>query len=151
LTDVTIPVPDADSETGRVPPTYVPFRNAGFLSAAVSWAEVIEAGAVFVGAVEEDSSGYPDCRQSFFESFQAAVNMGTREGKVIIRTPLLHKTKEEIVKLGISLSAPFGDTWSCYRRMDSACGTCASCALRLRGFKQAGIKDPIPYLAHAVP
>ena len=151
LTDHTRPVPEADFGSRTIPSTYVPFRNSGFLSAAVSWAEVIGAGAVFIGAVEEDSSGYPDCRELFFSSFQQAVNSGTRSGRVSIRTPLRHLTKGEIVRLGLSLNAPFKHTWSCYRRMDVACGTCASCVLRLRGFEQAGVKDPIQYLQMDTP
>ena len=151
LTDVTVPVPESDPNRTDIPSTYVPFRNAGFLAAAVSWAEVTGAEAVFIGAVEEDSSGYPDCRESFFSAFQGAVRTGTRTGHVNIRTPLLHMTKAEIVRLGISLNAPLHHTWSCYRRMDAACGTCASCVLRIRGFEGAGIKDPIQYLDHLTP
>ncbi len=146
LTDRALPVPRSDLVKGGIPSTYVPFRNAGFLSAAVSWAEVLGAEAVFIGAVEEDSPGYPDCREGFFEAFQRAVDRGTRPGTHLsIRTPLIRLTKEQIVRLGVSLGAPLQHTWSCYQREDVACGTCASCNVRLKGFEKAGISDPIPY------
>ncbi|MHB1935130.1 MAG: 7-cyano-7-deazaguanine synthase QueC [Acidobacteriaceae bacterium] len=148
LTDATIPVPDAPA-TGKIgediPITYVPFRNAHFLSAAVSWAEVVGAKAIFIGAVEQDSSGYPDCRPAYYSAFQQAIETGTREGNIQIRTPLIHMKKSEIVRLGLELNAPFHLTWSCYSGQDRACGACDSCVLRLRAFAAADVADPIPY------
>jgi 7-cyano-7-deazaguanine synthase len=118
------------------------------LSIATSWAEVLGAGAIYIGAVAEDSSGYPDCRPVFYEAFQKAIDAGTKpETHIQIRTPIIHLSKAEIVKKGIELNAPLHLSWSCYRNEDFACGTCDSCALRLRGFEQAGVKDPIPYIA----
>lgn len=146
LTDETIAVPVAGSEIGRdIPVTYVPFRNAHFLAAAVSWAEVIGAEKVFIGAVEQDSSGYPDCRPAFYSAFNSTIQAGTREGRIEVVTPLIHLRKAEIVQLGLELSAPFDLTWSCYSREDRACGVCESCVLRLRAFEAAGARDPIPY------
>ena len=131
----------------EVPSSYVPFRNANMLSAAVSWAEVLGADAIFVGAVQEDSSGYPDCRKEFFEAFEEVIRTGTRSSRrLLIATPIIDMSKPEIVLKGRALGAPFHLTWSCYRREDIACGTCDSCALRLRGFQVAGIEDPIGYL-----
>lgn len=149
LTDSSIAVPKANGEIGRrgVPVTYVPFRNAHFLSAAVSWAEVLNAARVYIGAVEQDSSGYPDCRPEYYKAFNDVVRAGTREGKITIVTPLIAMRKSEIVKLGLQIGAPFDLTWSCYSREDKACGTCESCVLRLRAFGEAGAQDPIPYLA----
>lgn len=149
LTDSSIAVPKANGEIGRrgVPVTYVPFRNAHFLSAAVSWAEVLNAARVYIGAVEQDSSGYPDCRPEYYKAFNDVVRAGTREGKITIVTPLIAMRKAEIVKLGLQIGAPFDLTWSCYSREDKACGTCESCVLRLRAFEEAGAQDPIPYLA----
>jgi len=148
LTDTTIDVPDAP-ETERigehVPVTYVPFRNAHFLAAAVSWAEVLGAKKVLIGAVEQDSSGYPDCRPAYYEAFNHLIRTGTREGNIQVETPLIHLKKREIVQLGLELNAPFHVTWSCYSGEDRACGVCESCALRLRAFAQAGAVDPIPY------
>jgi 7-cyano-7-deazaguanine synthase len=130
----------------RIPSTYVPFRNAHLLATAVSWAEVIGARAVFIGAVQEDSSGYPDCREVFYQAFQRAIDTGTRpETQITIHTPLIHLTKVDIVKRGVQLDAPLALTWSCYQRQDLACGRCESCLLRRRGFVQAGLTDPIPY------
>jgi 7-cyano-7-deazaguanine synthase len=123
----------------------VPFRNAHFLSAAVSWAEVIGAKTVFIGAVEQDSSGYPDCRPAYYEAFQQLIRTGTREGDIEIRTPLIHLRKHAIVRLGLELAAPFHVTWSCYSGESVACGLCESCVLRLRAFAEAGVDDPIPY------
>ena len=146
LTDSNIEVTAADLDNKEIPTSYVPFRNANMLSIAVSWAEVIGANAIYIGAVAEDSSGYPDCRPEFYEAFQKAIDTGTKpETHIEIRTPIIHLTKAEIVKKGIELGAPLHLTWSCYRSEDLACGTCDSCALRLRGFEKAGIKDPITY------
>ena len=129
----------------EIPVTYVPFRNAHFLSAAVSWAEVLGAKTVLIGAVEQDSSGYPDCRPTYYRAFQELIHQGTREGDIIVKTPLIHMQKKEIVALGLELAAPLELTWSCYSGSEVACGVCESCVLRLRAFEQAGTKDPIPY------
>ena len=148
LTDQSIAVPEAsvDEAIGAsIPVTYVPFRNAHFLSAAVSWAEVIGAKQIFIGAVEQDSSGYPDCRPQYYEAFQRLIQLGTRNGDIQIITPLIHLKKSEIVRLGLELRAPFHLTWSCYSGEDEACGVCESCALRLRAFREAGLEDPIKY------
>jgi 7-cyano-7-deazaguanine synthase len=146
LTDASIPVSEADLSSRAIPTSYVPFRNAHLLAAATSWAEVIGATSVYIGAVAEDSSGYPDCRPEFYEAFQRAIDAGTRpETRVRIRTPVIHMRKSEIVRRGLELGAPLGLTWSCYRAEESACGTCDSCALRLRAFREAGVRDPIPY------
>ena len=146
LTDTAIPVPPADFERPGIPPTYVPFRNAQLLSAAVAWAEVIGAGGVYIGAVEEDSSGYPDCRREFYDLFQRVIDAGTRpETAIRILTPIIHLRKSAIVARGIELGAPLHLTWSCYVSEDLACGQCDSCALRLRAFAEAGVEDPLPY------
>ena len=145
LTDETIGVPEAEALGHGVPVTYVPFRNAHFLAVAVSWAEVLGAEKVYIGAVEPDSSGYPDCRPAYYQAFNEVVKMGTKDGRIEIVTPLIALRKAEIVRLGLELGAPFDLTWSCYSREDRACGACDSCALRLRAFEAAGIKDPIPY------
>lgn len=146
LTDPSIPVPEADLASREIPTSYVPFRNAHLLAAAVSWAEVTGAGRVYIGAVAEDSSGYPDCRPEFYEAFQRAINVGTRpDTHVEIRTPVIHMRKAEIIRRGVSLGAPLALTWSCYRASERACGRCDSCALRLRAFREAGVEDPIPY------
>ena len=156
LTDSTIAVPDAGPSERigeHVPVTYVPFRNAHFLSAAVSWAEVLGAGRIYIGAVEQDSSGYPDCRPAYYEAFQQLINTGTRDGQgkdaIQVVTPLIAKSKAEIVRLGLESKAPLDLTWSCYREEQEACGVCESCALRLRAFAAAGETDPIPYAPHA--
>lgn len=147
LTDEKFDVTEANLESNEVPTSYVPFRNANMLSIAVSWAEVTGARAIYIGAVAEDSSGYPDCRPEFFEAFQKTINAGTKpDTHIELRTPIIHMSKAEIVKKGVELDAPLHLTWSCYRSEDVACGTCDSCALRLRGFVQAGVRDPIPYL-----
>jgi 7-cyano-7-deazaguanine synthase len=147
LTDTRIQVPQADKQIGgAIPVTYVPFRNAHFLSMAVSWAEVLEAQKIYIGAVEQDSSGYPDCRPAYYEAFNAVIQEGTREGAIQVVTPLIAMRKAEIVKLGLELGAPFDLTWSCYSREDKACGVCESCVLRQRAFAEAGAHDPIPYL-----
>jgi 7-cyano-7-deazaguanine synthase len=149
LTDVRIDVPEAPADSAaigaEIPVTYVPFRNAHFLSAAVSWAEVLGAKTVLIGAVEQDSSGYPDCRPAYYEAFQALIERGTREGDIIVKTPLIHMHKREIVALGLELAAPLDLTWSCYSGSEVACGVCESCVLRLRAFEQAEAKDPIRY------
>ena len=145
LTDKKIPVPVSASIGDDIPVTYVPFRNAHFLSAAVSWAEVLGAEKVFIGAVEQDSSGYPDCRPAYYHAFNEIVKTGTKEGRIRIETPLIGMRKSEIVTRGLELGAPFDLTWSCYSRDDRACGVCDSCRLRLRAFRQAGAKDPVPY------
>ena len=146
LTDASIPVSQADLSRTGIPSSYVPFRNANFLSVAVSWAEVIGARWIYVGAVEEDSSGYPDCRRSFYEAFNAVIRQGTKDDSHIeIITPLIAMTKAEIVKKGVALGAPLANSWSCYKEEELACGECDSCALRLRGFRLAGIEDPLPY------
>ncbi len=149
LTDPAIAVPDAPADDAiigaAIPVTYVPFRNAHFLAAAVSWAEVLDAKAIFIGAVEQDSSGYPDCRPAYYEAFQQLIRTGTREGTITVQTPLIHLRKSEIVRLGLELGAPFHVTWSCYSGETTACGTCESCILRLRAFAEAGQDDPIPY------
>jgi 7-cyano-7-deazaguanine synthase len=147
------PHPPAVGECGdaqKIPITYVPFRNAHFLSVAVSWAEVLGAREIFIGAVFQDSSGYPDCRPEYYAAFNQLIQAGTKQGDIRIQTPLIALNKAEIVTLGRELSAPFELTWSCYSRQDSACGVCESCALRLRAFAAAGIPDPISYLAPPV-
>jgi 7-cyano-7-deazaguanine synthase len=149
LTDHAIAVPEAAAnEAGigsEVPVTYVPFRNAHFLSAAVSWAEVLGAKTVLIGAVEQDSSGYPDCRPAYYDAFNQLIRMGTKEGDIRVETPLIAMRKREIVRLGVELGAPFHVSWSCYSGETEACGVCESCALRLRAFREAGAVDPIPY------
>ncbi len=153
LTDSSIAVPKAPEHEPigeSVPVTYVPFRNAHFLAAAVSWAEVLGARSIFIGAVEQDSSGYPDCRPAYYQAFQQLIRTGTREGDIEILTPLIHLKKSQIVALGLELGAPFNLTWSCYSGEDQACGECDSCVLRLRAFDQAGTIDPIPYAARKI-
>lgn len=146
LTDRNIKVPVGNISKDEIPITYVPFRNAHLLSIATSWAEVIGAKRIYIGAVEEDSSGYPDCRQSFFDAFQETINKGTKpDTDIKIMTPLIHKSKAEIVKIGVHLGSPLELTWSCYSEEDVACGVCDSCLLRLKGFKEAGFEDKIPY------
>lgn len=148
LTDASIPVAEANLESREIPTSYVPFRNANMLAIAASWAEVIGARAIYIGAVAEDSSGYPDCRPEFYKAFQKAIDIGTRpETAIEIRTPIIAMSKAEIVQKGTELGAPLHLTWSCYRNSDFACGTCDSCALRLRGFARANAVDPIEYLA----
>lgn len=148
LTDHSIAVPNAPEAVGtEIPVTYVPFRNAHFLSAAVSWAETIDAQTIYIGAVEQDSSGYPDCRPAYYAAFQELIRTGTRDANIQIATPLIHMRKREIVRLGVELGAPLHVTWSCYQGEDAACGVCDSCVLRLRAFAEAGATDPIPYAA----
>jgi 7-cyano-7-deazaguanine synthase len=150
LTDWNIAVPESHEVGRNIPVTYVPFRNAHFLAVAVSWAEVLGASKVFIGAVEPDSSGYPDCRPAYYRAFNDVVRTGTKDGQIEIVTPLIAMHKAEIVRLGLELGAPFDLTWSCYSRDDRACGVCDSCQLRLRAFADAGVKDPIQYEAHPV-
>jgi 7-cyano-7-deazaguanine synthase len=159
LTDSSIAVPEAVvagvHPTGvhsivasipvGIPVTYVPFRNAHFLAVAVSWAEVLGAEKVYIGAVEPDSSGYPDCRPEYYRAFNEVVKAGTKDGTIRVVTPLIAMHKAEIVRLGLELNAPFDLTWSCYQREDRACGVCDSCVLRLRAFREVGAEDPIPY------
>jgi len=146
LTDERIPVREGEPEKGRIPTSYVPVRNAHLLSAATSWGEVLGARALFIGAVEEDSSGYPDCRPAFYRAFEEAIRQGTRpETALRIETPVIALSKAGIVRRGTALGVPFEKTWSCYQAQDVACGACESCRLRRRGFAQAGVRDPIPY------
>ncbi len=152
LTDARIAVPESEPaaavSASEIPPTYVPFRNAHFLSVAVSWAEVIGASAIFIGAVAEDSSGYPDCRPEYYRVFAELVRVGTRpETQIAMMTPVIGMRKSEIVTRGLLLGAPLHLTWSCYQFEDEACGVCDSCRLRLRAFAEAGANDPIPYKA----
>ena len=151
LTDKSISVPENElgapgPHGSAIPVTYVPFRNAHFLSVAVSWAEAIGAGAIYIGAVAEDSSGYPDCRPEYYGVFQELIRVGTRpETQIEIVTPVITLKKSEIIRRGIELGAPLHLTWSCYQNEDTACGACDSCLLRLRAFAEAGVPDPIPY------
>jgi 7-cyano-7-deazaguanine synthase len=149
LTDASIAVPEAPAEESAIgeaiPVTYVPFRNAHFLAAAVSWAEVIGAKVILIGAVEQDSSGYPDCRPAYYDAFNALIRQGTAVGDIRVETPLIRLRKREIVALGVELGAPLHVSWSCYSGEDFACGVCESCVLRLRAFREAGTTDPIPY------
>lgn len=146
LTDATMPVSKADLTSSRIPTSYVPFRNAHMLAIAASWAETIGAQRIYIGAVAEDSSGYPDCRPEFYEAFQRAIDAGTKpETEIKIVTPIIHLSKAEIVRRGLELRAPLELTWSCYEGEDQACGQCDSCALRLRAFAEAGVRDPISY------
>ncbi|HEY6806957.1 MAG TPA: 7-cyano-7-deazaguanine synthase QueC [Pyrinomonadaceae bacterium] len=147
LTDKNIPVTNADLSAQGIPSSYVPFRNAHLLTTAVSWGEVQRASSIYIGAVAEDSSGYPDCRPEFYEAFQQVIDVGTKpETRLEIRTPVIRMKKSEIIKKGLELGAPLELTWSCYRESEVACGTCDSCALRLRAFREAGVADPVPYL-----
>ena len=151
LTDASLPVPEPGAPNAAfpasgIPSTYVPFRNAHLLSISVSWAEVIGARKIYIGAVEEDSSGYPDCREVFYQAFNRVIETGTRpETRVEIVTPLIHMRKKDIVRKGAELDAPLHLTWSCYQSSEKACGKCESCLLRLKGFSEAGMRDPIPY------
>ncbi len=146
LTDESIEVSEADLESSEIPTSYVPFRNANMLSIATSWAEVLRADSIYIGAVAEDSSGYPDCRPEFYAAFEKTIETGTKPETIInIKTPIIHLSKAEIVRKGLESGAPLHLSWSCYRSEDFACGTCDSCALRLRGFQRAGVADPIKY------
>ncbi len=147
LTDPRIAVSRANLDSKEIPSSYVPFRNAHFLSVAVSWGEVIGAERIYIGAVAADSSGYPDCRPEYYDAFQRLVRAGTRpETRIQIVAPLISLHKHEIIKKGIELGAPLQLSWSCYQNNETACGACDSCALRLRAFEQAGVVDPISYL-----
>ena len=146
LTDPNIAVTKANLASPKIPTSYVPFRNSHLLSIATSWGEVIGAQRIYIGAVAEDSSGYPDCRPEFYEAFQRVIDTGTKpETRIEIVTPVIDLRKAEIVKRGVELSAPFELTWSCYQAENEACGRCDSCALRRRAFREAGVSDPIPY------
>ena len=145
LTDNNMQIKDHDGAEG-VPDSYVPFRNAHLITIGTSWAEVIEANKIYIGAVEEDSSGYPDCRESFYYALEKAIDLGTKdETKIKLVTPIIHKRKAEIIKLGFKLRAPLEYSWSCYKNNDIACGKCDSCVLRINAFKEARMKDPINY------
>jgi 7-cyano-7-deazaguanine synthase len=147
LTDSNLAVTAPDLTSQVIPSSYVPFRNSHLLAAAVSWGEVIGARAIYIGAVAEDSSGYPDCRPEFYAAFQNVIDLGTKpETNITIRTPVIGLKKSEIVRTGFDLAAPLHLTWSCYQANELACGNCDSCALRLRAFREAGVRDPIPYL-----
>ncbi len=147
LTDENIEIASANLGSHTIPTSYVPFRNAHLLSIATSWAEVIGGRYVYIGAVAEDSSGYPDCRPEFYDAFQKAITVGTRpETDIQIRTPVISFKKSQIVELGQKLNAPLELTWSCYLESEVACGDCDSCALRLRAFRDAGVRDPVPYV-----
>lgn len=151
LTDDSMPV--AESNMGNIekqqtviPSSYVPFRNTHLLAIGVSWAEVMKVSKIFIGAVEEDSSGYPDCRKEYYQAFNKLIEVGTKpETHIQVITPLIDMRKSEIVLKGVELNAPFHLTWSCYKNIENACGVCDSCLLRLRGFREAGVKDPIDY------
>lgn len=147
LTDKSIEVSKADLKNTEIPTSYVPFRNGNILSIAVSWAEVIGAKKIFIGAVEEDSSGYPDCREVFYDAYNRVISLGTKPNTdIVIETPIIHMKKHEIIKRGAVLNAPFKLSWSCYQNEVKACGECDSCALRLKGFQEAGLADPIDYI-----
>lgn len=151
LTDTDIAIAQADLESTEIPTSYVPFRNANMLAVATSWAEVISAAKIFIGAVEEDSSGYPDCRREFYDAFEKVVDIGTKPSTQIeIVTPIITLKKHKIVLKGKKLGVPFELTWSCYQRVDAACGVCDSCGFRLRGFQKAGLEDPIEYAERPV-
>ncbi len=146
LTDKNIKVSEANLDGKEIPTSYVPFRNANMLAIATSWAEVLKADSIYIGAVAEDSSGYPDCRPEFYAAFEKTIEIGTKPDTAIkIKTPIIYLSKAEIIKKGVELDAPLHLSWSCYRSQDVACGTCDSCALRLRGFARAGAVDPIAY------
>jgi 7-cyano-7-deazaguanine synthase len=146
LTDASLPVPTAAEESPGIPPTYVPFRNSLFLAAATAWAEVLQAAAIFIGANVLDNPGYPDCRPEYFQAFEKVIQLGARpETRIQIMTPLIHLDKAGIIRLGLDKGAPLHLTWSCYVNDEAACGRCSSCRLRLKGFSEAGLPDPIPY------
>lgn len=146
LVDLSIPIEQSGLNTDTIPSTYVPFRNTHLIAIATSWAEIIKAQAIFIGAVEQDSSGYPDCRQGYFTLFEKLIEKGTRpETHISLKTPIITMKKSEIIKTGLELQAPLHLTWSCYQKSRKACGLCESCMLRLRGFNEAGVEDPIPY------
>ncbi|EQC44653.1 queuosine biosynthesis protein QueC [Bacteriovorax sp. BSW11_IV] len=146
LTDSAIDVKEYQGDSEEIPDSYVPFRNTHIIAMAVSWSEVIGGKKIYIGAVEEDSSGYPDCRKTYYEAYNNLIKVGTKEGDISIVTPVIDLKKEQIVKMAVELGAPLKSSYSCYARGDKACGVCDSCALRLRGFQKAGIEDPIEYL-----
>ena len=153
LTDASISVPESahfgrDIPAAETPITYVPFRNAHFLAVAVSWAEVLSASQIYIGAVEQDSSGYPDCRPAYYQAYNEVIRTGTKAGEIRVVTPLIALKKSQIIRQGLELGAPLDLTWSCYQHEDRACGVCDSCVLRLRAFTEAGAVDPIPYRVH---
>lgn len=145
LTDDSIQVKTFDGDSDQIPSSYVPFRNSIILSLAVSWAEVLGAGQLYIGANFEDSPGYPDCRPAYYDAFNKVVELGTKDGNIKVETPVLRLRKSQIVARGLEVQAPFELSWSCYADSQFACGVCDSCALRLRGFKENGSVDPIPY------
>jgi len=145
LTDEAIKVKDYKGDEEAIPDSYVPFRNTHLIAMAISWAEVIGAKKIYIGAVFEDSSGYPDCRPSYYEAYNKLIKEGTKAGDIEIITPVIHMRKHEIVNKAIELKAPLTSSYSCYARSDKACGVCDSCALRLKGFEKAGLEDPIEY------
>jgi 7-cyano-7-deazaguanine synthase len=147
LTDKSIAVPESQHVGKEIPVTYVPFRNAHFLSDAVSWAEVLGAAKIYIGAVAQDSSGYPDCRPEYYQAFNQVIRVGTKAGGISIATPLIALRKAEVIRRGLELGAPLELTWSCYTEEREACGVCDSCVLRLRAFEAAGVQDPVPYAA----
>ncbi len=151
LTDSDIEVSEVNLESEEIPSSYVPFRNANLLAIATSWAEVIAATKIYIGAVEEDSSGYPDCRREFYDAFAKVIGIGTKPAtRIEVVTPIIQLQKHEIVKKGMELNVPFELTWSCYQREDMACGICDSCGFRLRGFQKAGVRDPIEYMERPI-
>ena len=129
----------------EIPSSYVPFRNTHIIALAVSWAEIIGAQKIYIGANEEDSPGYPDCRVEYYEAYNKLIKLGTKSTDIEVITPVISLNKKEIVENAISLNVPLEYTWSCYKNSEIACGKCDSCSLRLKGFKQAGIIDPIKY------
>lgn len=145
LTDSSMEVTQYQGDSSEIPSSYVPFRNTHILAMAVSWAEVIGFSKIYIGANHEDSPGYPDCRPAYYEAFNKLIQEGTKEDNIQVITPVISMKKKEIVAQGVKLNAPLNLTWSCYSQSDLACGKCDSCALRLRGFKEAGIEDPISY------
>ncbi len=146
LTDKDLVVPENELSLGAIPITYVPFRNTHIIAIAVSWAEVIGAGKIYIGATEVDSSGYPDCRKSYFVQYNRLIQEGTKpETRITVETPLIEMSKKQVVEKGSALGVPFHLTWSCYKNQEVACGVCDSCLLRLKGFREAGVVDPIPY------
>lgn len=147
LLDKGVKLSQSGKMTKAIPNTYVPSRNIIFLSYAASYAEVVGADKIFIGANQIDYSGYPDCRESFLSAFEKAVNKGTRVGvngeKINIVSPLLLKNKKDIIDMGTKLGVPFEHTWSCYKGERYLCGRCDSCIIRKKGFYAAGIKDPL--------
>jgi 7-cyano-7-deazaguanine synthase len=150
LTDQNIDVKKYEGESDEIPDSYVPFRNTHIVSMAVSWAEVISAKKIYIGAVHEDSSGYPDCRPSYYEALNNLIKHGTKDGDISVVTPIIHMNKSEIIQKILSLKAPLEHSYSCYSRGDKACGVCDSCALRLRAFQRIGVEDPIEYIERPV-